>query len=74
VRERLLELPGQTAYVERMKHAAHYQMQVPPQMVRNFAGVRGRVQAAVSASPPSVTLADARNQVQRFERVASKKP
>jgi len=40
---------------------------VPPQVVRSFAGVRGRVQRAVQASPQSVNLLDALNQAKSFK-------
>jgi hypothetical protein len=46
---------------------------IPPQVKKDFAGVRGRVQRAVAASPRSVALSDAVKQIQLFNRVASKR-
>ena len=37
---------------------------VPPQVVKDFAGVRGRVQNAVAASPQSVSFSVALQQVE----------
>jgi hypothetical protein len=39
---------------------------VPPQVVKDFAGVRGRVIAAVKAAPRSVTFLDAVTQIREF--------
>ena len=38
-----------------------------PKTIRSFAGVRGRVKAAVAAQPRSVSLAQALAQVQRVK-------
>jgi hypothetical protein len=46
---------------------------VPPQVTRDFAGVRGRVQNAVAASPQSVNFSDASKQVQSFRQAPPKK-
>ena len=46
---------------------------VPPQVVRDFAGVRGRVQNAVAASPQSVSFSAASQQVRTFRRLPPKK-
>ena len=37
-----------------------------PRVRRSFAGVRGRVKAAVAAQPPSVSLSDAVAQTRKF--------
>ena len=39
---------------------------VPPEVVKDFAGVRGRVQTAIQASPRSVSLPEAQEQIRRF--------
>ena len=41
--------------------------------IRSFAGVRGRVKAAVAAQPPSVSLSDALAQVRKFRKVTGTK-
>jgi hypothetical protein len=43
-----------------------------PKIERDFAGVRGRVQRAVEASPRSVTLSDVEKQIRLFSTAASK--
>jgi hypothetical protein len=43
------------------------EIDLKPQEVRSFAGVRGRVRAAVEAQPRSVTLLEALAQARRFE-------
>lgn len=40
---------------------------ISPAMKRAFAGVRGRVKAAVAAQPPSVSFSEALAQVQKFQ-------
>ena len=40
---------------------------LPTEVVKDFAGVRGRVRNAVEASPQSVTLSNALAQVRRFQ-------
>jgi hypothetical protein len=42
------------------------------QIRKEFAGVRGRVKAAVEARPRGVTLEQARAQVQRFSKLSGK--
>ena len=49
-----------------MSKTATLKYMFPPQVVRDFAGVRGRVRNAVENSPRSVCLADARLQISRF--------
>ena len=39
-----------------------------PGTIRAFAGVRGRVKAAVAAQPRSVSLSDALSQTRRFQK------
>ena len=39
--------------------------------IRSFAGVRGRVKAAVAAQPPSVSLSDALAQVRKPRKVTA---
>ena len=40
---------------------------VDPRIRRSFAGVRGRVKAAVAAQPRSVSWSDALDQVRKFQ-------
>lgn len=44
-----------------------------PRIKRSFAGVCGRVKAAVAAQPRSVSYADAMAQVRRFQKQAGTK-
>jgi hypothetical protein len=44
-----------------------------PGTVRSFAGVRGRVKAAVAAQPSSVTLAQALAQMQKAQTLRATK-
>jgi len=44
-----------------------------PQIEKDFAGVRGRVQRAVEALPRSVTFSDVEKQIRMFSKAASKK-
>ena len=41
----------------------------PPRTRRAFAGVRGRVKAAVATQPPSISLSDALAQVRKIRKV-----
>ncbi len=44
-----------------------------PGTIRAFAGVRGRVKAAVAAQPRSVSLSDALTQTRKFQKSAGTK-
>jgi hypothetical protein len=46
---------------------------IPPQTLKRFASVRGRVRSAVKTLPQSVTLLAAREQIRRFEVAQSTK-
>lgn len=46
---------------------------VPPKIVNEFAGARGRVLAALKEAPRSVTLSDALKQVLLFEKISPRK-
>lgn len=46
---------------------------LPPRIVKAFAGVRGRVKAAVAVQPPSVSLAEALAQVRMFQQASGTK-
>jgi len=46
---------------------------LPPRIVKAFAGVRGRVQAAVAAQPSSVSFAEALAQIQKFQQMTGTK-
>ncbi len=41
---------------------------IPPQVIRDFATVRARVRAAVAACPKTVTLEQARAQIELFRK------
>lgn len=43
-------------------------LEIPPEIIRSFAGVRARVQSAVAAQQRPVTLAEALDQVRRFQK------
>jgi hypothetical protein len=47
-------------------------LELPPQMKKDFAGARGRVNRAVEMSPQSVTFLEAEQQVRLFLKAASK--
>lgn len=44
-----------------------------PGTLRSFAGVRGRVKAAVAAQPHSISLSNAMAQVRKFQKVGGTK-
>lgn len=43
---------------------------VPPQVLKDFAGVRGHVKNAIQASPQSVSLSEVMEQIRIFQRGA----
>lgn len=45
---------------------------LPPKMIRSFAAVRKRIKAAVAKQPTSVTLEEARAQVNKKSQVNKK--
>ncbi len=46
---------------------------IPPQVMKDFAGVRGRVVAAVRASPRFVTFSDVLKQAEAFSKARPKR-
>jgi hypothetical protein len=47
-------------------------LELPPQMKKDFAGARGRVNRAVEMSQQSVSFSEAEQQVRLFLKAASK--
>ena len=46
----------------------HLTVTLNPRIRKSFAGVRGRVKAAVAAQPRSVTWSEALEQIQKFQK------
>jgi hypothetical protein len=62
---------GRVSYTQ--KNSTAVRVFIPPQVVKDFAGVRGRVQNAVAASPRSVSFSAAFQQVQAAQARPLKK-
>jgi hypothetical protein len=70
-----LDVKNHAKHAERMSREESQTLiwALPPQVKKDFAGVRGRVKRAVAASPRSVTFAAAIEQVRLFSERSKKK-